>query len=488
MAKPVPLWVWIVLAVAITGMSSGGVWFGALPETPAIMKASWRLNLTAVMQLPFFVYEWHRKTTAESKARFWRALKLLVLTGLVLGLHFAAWSISVNETSLSHSLLFVCSSPLLMVGWAFVVFGYARVRGGLVQAQPPTLLETMGTLLGFFAAALLAFSAGETDASGEATATGENRRAAGVVAPSLRGDLWALLGAATVVFYLKIGSAMRTFLPLFVYAFPVTASAGLSCLFAAVLLESDSTFLGFGPSSMLGFLGSWPRFGLSFGAAMAAGILGHTGANLCLEYVSPLVISINLLFEPLLGSLLGYAVGLEGEPDLITLFCGPLLMLSAVIVTLGDVKLSYSQRLWEKLNGWFPACGVAAKKMGLLQPQLTQTPPSSDDATGAGHGGKEGKPLDDGGDFAGWHYHNPQQEPQLPRSRSHSSSVSSSSYAISTIDIDASLELARCPPPTTTTTAAPVAVAVDASTARSEADDKSLLSAADDDSSLSSSK
>lgn len=192
------------------------------------------------------------------------------------------------------------------------------------------------------------------------------------MAPSLKGDLWALFAAAMVVFYLKVGARMRTFLPLFVYAFPVTATAASGCLIASLLFE-DCTLAGFGAASVLGFLGSWPRFAFSFGAAMAAGILGHTGANLCLEYVSPLVISINLLFEPLLGSLLGFAVGLEGEPDLITLLCGPLLMFSAVVVTVGDSKLPYSQRAWDLLNNWMPCCGSVAEQLGLPTTATTTT-------------------------------------------------------------------------------------------------------------------
>ena len=41
-----PLWAWAALAVAVLAMSSGGLWFALLTETPPVLKACWRLALT----------------------------------------------------------------------------------------------------------------------------------------------------------------------------------------------------------------------------------------------------------------------------------------------------------------------------------------------------------------------------------------------------------------------------------------------------------
>ena len=47
--------------------------------------------------------------------------------------------------------------------------------------------------------------------------------------------------------------------------------------------------------------------------AFIAGILGHTGLNYCLKYVSPLLISISVTLEPVLGSIIGWMFSQQGS-------------------------------------------------------------------------------------------------------------------------------------------------------------------------------
>lgn len=56
------------------------------------------------------------------------------------------------------------------------------------------------------------------------------------------------------------------------------------------------------------------RFSVVTYLALGPGLVGHTGYNGVLRYVSPLVVSITLTFEPLLGSLLGWAMGVSDKP------------------------------------------------------------------------------------------------------------------------------------------------------------------------------
>jgi hypothetical protein len=118
---------------------------------------------------------------------------------------------------------------------------------------------------------------------------------------------------------------------------------------------------GLGPSAMLGWLGSWRRFGCVAGAAVTSGILGHTGANLALEYISPLIISVSLLLEPVVGSLLGYAAGFQGAPDAWTALCGPALIGSAALVTLGDRSYPYNDWVWSQLAQLRPASATLGR-------------------------------------------------------------------------------------------------------------------------------
>lgn len=53
-------------------------------------------------------------------------------------------------------------------------------------------------------------------------------------------------------------------------------------------------------------------------AARALGLLGHTMVNNLLEHLSPLIVSVVLLMEPLVGSLIGFAFGKQDMPGLFT--------------------------------------------------------------------------------------------------------------------------------------------------------------------------
>lgn len=277
---------------------------------------------------------------------------LLCCTGCVLAVHFATWAISLLYTSMAHSLLFVSATPLLIVLWALLRWAASRSRSTTsdstdaataAQHLPPTLLEGLGTVVGFAAAAVLAAAAGSEGSTNSRAGSADSKDAAAphAVAPSAVGDAWALAGATAMVFYLGVGGRLRQWMPLFLYAFPVTASAAVAALFGAWLFEGPVTALGTGPAALFGWLGSWQRFGLVLGAAVAAGIIGHTGSNFALRHISPLVISLTLLLEPVIGSAIGYAFGFQGPPGGITAICGIVLVLSAAMVTLGDRSQPY---------------------------------------------------------------------------------------------------------------------------------------------------
>ena len=69
---------------------------------------------------------------------------------------------------------------------------------------------------------------------------------------------------------------------------------------------------------------------------MIAGVLGHTGLNYCLKYVSPLLISISVTLEPVLGSLIGWMFFSTGIPGLWTWIGGPILMVGIISIVYGE--------------------------------------------------------------------------------------------------------------------------------------------------------
>lgn len=58
-------------------------------------------------------------------------LPFLSLTGVALSLHIVAWSWSINHTTIPLALLFVNTTPIILVGWAALTFFGLRILGYL---------------------------------------------------------------------------------------------------------------------------------------------------------------------------------------------------------------------------------------------------------------------------------------------------------------------------------------------------------------------
>ncbi|MBL6882749.1 MAG: DMT family transporter [Candidatus Poseidoniaceae archaeon] len=300
----VPSFVWAVLGIGILGVSSAGAIFTHVNEIPPLLRASWRLQLTALLLAPLALWQWFA-TENVIKKRVLEPKNLIIIigSGFFLALHFGFWVTSLDHTSLTHSLLFVTAHPLvILVGMFFFV-------------RKPSRMELMGGLAAFTGAGISLLDAG--DVQGDQSVT-------------FFGDQLAFFGAVFVVGYIVCGRILREWMPLFVYAFPVTLIGGLMLIPTSYLLESDFSSLGafgyFTHSTLWWFLL----------LAFIAGILGHTGLNYCLKYVSPLLISISVTLEPVIGSLIGWLFFSTGVPGLWTWVGGPILMLGIVSIIYGE--------------------------------------------------------------------------------------------------------------------------------------------------------
>ena len=105
-ASSTPGWVWLLLVGAVFGVSSAGSLFQHVDAVPPLLRASWRLQLTSIVLLPLFIVQLNtvEKSVVDKfmTAKTWR---LLALSGVALAAHFGAWVASLDETTLTHSLL-----------------------------------------------------------------------------------------------------------------------------------------------------------------------------------------------------------------------------------------------------------------------------------------------------------------------------------------------------------------------------------------------
>ena len=305
-----PNWVWFLLIGAVFGVSSAGALFQEVGDVPPLLKASWRLQLTSILLAPLALVQWIQHGNdlkhkfAERETILW-----LFAGGLFLALHFGAWVASLDETSLTHSLLFVTAHPLI------IVFGMALIARFVKNYRNPTRWEIIGACVGFTGAAVALIDLG--DQQGSRTVT-------------VWGDFLAFLGALFVVGYIVSGRILRKWMPIFIYAFPVTLLGAIFLIPASFVFEHE--FAEFG---VVGWINQ-EYFLWFFALALIPGILGHTGLNTCLRYLPPIVVSTSVTVEPIIGSLIGFIIFGSGLPGFWTWLGGPILITGIILVVIGS--------------------------------------------------------------------------------------------------------------------------------------------------------
>ena len=324
-----PLWAWAQLAAAVLAISTAGVAFDRLPEVPPLRLASWRMQATSAVLLVGARREW-RAADAPARAFALRrdTLAQLAVSGMCLGAHFGLWVAGLQSTSLSHSLLLVSCTPLFLAFGASAL-GFAVSRG-----------ELAGAALGVAGVALVAF---------------DRRRATNLERVTWQGDVLSLGAAVAIIGYMHIGSELRKTMPLFLYAFPVTATSAAFSSFAAVVVGEPLSVATRGAETVVlgdvfGWALAWPprvlwrRFAVVAYLALGPGLIGHTGYNAALRHVSPLVVSTALALEPALGSALGWGLGVADAPGAQTCLGGAAVVCAVATVIVASARRHQGER------------------------------------------------------------------------------------------------------------------------------------------------
>ncbi len=296
MSRTPPL-VWGLLVAGVVGVSSAGAILSHVDSIPPLMRASWRLQITVLMLLPFAVWQYRQMELASRKRLFERRTLLIIGgSGIALAAHFGTWVTSLDHTSLVHSLLFVTSHPIIIV------------IGTAILVRRPHRLETTGALLGLVGASITLLDAKN---SGEVT---------------LWGDMLAFAGAITVIGYIVAGRILREWMPVFVYAVPVTLIGGVLLIPTSIILGENTAAIGWVESDLLGWF---------ILLAFLAGIVGHTGLNACLRWMPPLTISFAVTLEPIIGAFIGWFFFDESIPQKWTWLGGIILIIGILLVIKG---------------------------------------------------------------------------------------------------------------------------------------------------------
>ena len=296
-----PVHAWLILGIAVLAVSSAGAVFMLMSEVSPLLRAAWRLQATSLVLLPLFIWQLRKTSFDWNPNVMW----IILGSGICLWIHFGSWVWSLDHTSLAHSLLFVTAHPLLIVT---AMIGL-RIK--------PHRWETWGALICVFGAILTVQDAG----TGPVT---------------LIGDAAAFLGAIAIVGYFAAGRVLRgkQQMPLFLYAFPVTAIAAVLLTLHAVFSEGATFDTAIVNVSIFGWTDATWILLVAY-LALGPGLAGHTGINASLKWLPPLVISVSVVLEPLLGVLLGWVLDVQAVPNLWTWIGGPFMIAGTTLVIVG---------------------------------------------------------------------------------------------------------------------------------------------------------
>jgi len=280
-----------VIAVGVAAVSAAAIFVrfgfaaaGSSSPGVALLLAALRLSMAALLLAP----TWRGLLRARPEPGAWR---LAALAGVFLGVHFGTWITSLAYTSVAASVTIVTSNPIwvALAGWLWLGERLSR------RTVSGIGLATIGGVL-----------IGLGDASGSSAGK----------APLL-GDGLALLGAWAVSGYFLLGrEAQRRGLSIGQYVAVAYAVAAL------VLLPLPFLF----GASYTGW--PWGVYAAALGMALVSQLIGHTSFNWAIRYVSPVLVTLAILFEPLGSGLLAYLFFGEMPPSLV--FAGAAVLIIGV--------------------------------------------------------------------------------------------------------------------------------------------------------------
>lgn len=279
-----------ILIIGIIGVSTGSI-FARLADAPALVTAAYRVGLASLILIPLAAW----RARVELRSLSFRDIRLAVLSGFFLALHFATWISSLDYTAIANSVVLVNTIPL-WVG----LFTPLIAKDRLARATLVSIIISVGggVIIGF----------GDFATGGRA----------------LLGDLLAVIGAICAAIYLLIGRNLRRKLSLISYVALCYGSAALFLWLVVLVLKLPLT--GYSTQTVTAF---WAM-------ALISQIIGHTSYNWALKWFSAGFVAVALLGEPIGATIMAYIIFDEGLTWV--KFIGGLFILSAIYIAAAGEK------------------------------------------------------------------------------------------------------------------------------------------------------
>ncbi len=258
----------LAIVVAVFSISFASI-FIKWSESDALTIAAYRMGFaTLILLIPTFLLN-RQELFGLSR----RELVVLALVGVALAFHFGFWISSLKHTTVANSVLLVSTHPILV---AVISHYYVRER----------ITPVAGVGVGIALIGMIVIASSDLALSPE----------------FLLGDILALLGMFALATYLLSGRKLRQKTSVLPYVTVVYGTAAV-CLFIACFM--------FGAELIPDEGREWILF---LALAIVPTIFGHTVYNWTLKYVTTLVVSMSILFEPILATI--FATFMLAPPEI----------------------------------------------------------------------------------------------------------------------------------------------------------------------------
>ena len=258
-----------------------------LTEAPAIVTAAYRMVFASLIILPIWLGSL-RKNSLHLTGGDW--LKI-ISAGFFLALHFGLWITSLEMTSIASSVVLVTSHPVFVAIASWIIFKEhisRRIVAGIVIALAGVMIVNLTGL----------------DTTGS----------------SVYGNLMAIGAAAAMGSYLLVGQGLKNRMKTIDYLQLVYSFSAL--FLVAAVFVSGETLLGY-PIQVYGML---------LLLALVSQVIGHSCLNIAVRLIPATFVSVAILGEPVLASVLGVVV-LHEIPGIWEI-TGGLIILGGIIIVL----------------------------------------------------------------------------------------------------------------------------------------------------------
>ena len=279
----------LVVQYALLGMGvlllSTSAIFVKMAEAPSGIIAFYRLLFTLAFLVPALLA---RKKEREQLVHLnGRQLRLAVISGALLAVHWVMWFESLRYTSVASSTVLVSLQPLFSI-----------LFGALFLKERVSKWGMVGVFLAFFGSAIIGW--GDFQVSGAA----------------FWGDVLSFASAGVISLHFLFGQLLRRELDVLPYTV-VCYTASTVCL-AIYALAAGQSFSGY----------SCQTWGCFLGLALFATVGGQCVFNLLLKYLTASAVTMGILGEPVGTIILAFFI--FGESITLQQAAGMLLILGGL--------------------------------------------------------------------------------------------------------------------------------------------------------------